>query len=257
MIEAMFTITTVYALSGVFLVSLASLLGVLTLAWSEARLYRVIFVLVALSVGALFGDVFLHLIPEIFEAAESPTSLALSIMAGILVFFVLEKFLRWSHHHPVDVDEEKTHIHPVGYLNLVADGLHNFIDGVIIGISFLASPAVGIATTIAVLFHELPQELGDFAILIHAGFSKRKALLFNFLSALMSVLGAILALVIGQSLEEVTPLALAFAAGGFIYIAGSDLVPELHKMTSPRHSIVQFAAIIVGVLCMVGLLFLE
>lgn len=253
----MFTITAIYALGSVLLVSLASMVGALTIAWSEARLYRLIFVLVALSVGALFGDVFLHLIPEIFETATNPTSLALCIVGGILTFFALEKFLRWGHHHPVDIEEEKSHVHPVGYLNLLADGLHNFIDGVIIGISFLASPAVGVATTVAVLLHELPQELGDFAILIHAGFSKTKALLFNFGSALAAVLGALVALTIGTVIETVMPLALAFAAGGFIYIAGSDLVPELHKTTSPRHSILQFAAIIVGVLCMVGLLFLE
>lgn len=251
------TITTIYALGSVLLVSLASLVGALTIAWSETRLYRVIYVLVALSVGALFGDVFLHIIPEIFEEATEPTSLALAIIFGILTFFALEKFLRWGHHHPVDVEEEHNHVHPVGYLNLLADGLHNVIDGAIIGISFLASPAVGVATTVAVLLHELPQELGDFAILIHAGFSKTKALLFNFGSALLSVFGALVAIYFAGAVETATPLVLAFAAGGFIYIAGSDLVPELHKTTSPRHSILQFAAIIVGLLCMVGLLFLE
>jgi len=248
-----------YALISVIGVSLVSLMGVFTLSLSKDRLYRMIFVLVALSVGALFGDVFLHLLPEAFEKASRPEVVAIGVLLGLLTFFALEKFLRWGHHHPVDeeVEEGEGHVHPVGYLNLTADAMHNFIDGIIIGVSFLVDPRVGVATTVAVLLHELPQEIGDFAILIHAGFSKQKALFLNFLSALVSVLGVLLAFALGGVVDSIIPFVISLAAGGFIYIAGSDLVPELHKTTGAKNSFIQFLAIIVGVGLMVALTFIE
>ena len=146
---------------------------------------------------------------------------------------------------------------PVGPLVLVADGVHNFVDGVIIGASYLVSPVAGIATTIAVFVHEIPQEIGDFSLLLHAGYSRAKALFFNFLSALTAVVGTVVALWIGGEAPEITALLLAITAGGFIYIAAADLVPELHSRHAPKESVVQFVALLFGIAIMFALLLIE
>jgi zinc and cadmium transporter len=162
----------------------------------------------------------------------------------MLSFFVLEKFLLWKHQHVLDSD---THIHPVGYMNLAADAIHNLIDGMIIGVAYLVSVPVGVATTVAVVCHEIPHELGNFFVLLHAGFQARRALLFNFLSAVFAIIGAVISLLIGSHVQSFSGLLVPLAAGGFIYIAGSDLVPELHKEVNPLKSAVQLAAMAVGV----------
>ena len=183
------TDTWLYALASVILVSLLSVIGIVFISISEARLKRIIFVLVSLAVGSLFGDVFIHLLPQSFEKLDARVEASLWVLAGIFIFFVLEKFIRWRHQHAL---ESKNAIHPVGYMNLLADGVHNLIDGMIIGAAYLTSLRVGIATTIAVAMHELPQEISDFGVLLYAGFSKKKALIFNFLSAMLAILGTIL-----------------------------------------------------------------
>lgn len=253
-----------YAVGSVIAVSLVSFVGVITLSLNETRLRQILFLLVALAAGALFGDVTIHILPEIFAgpAADGKENLtpALVVLVGILLFFSLEKFLHWRHSHQVDNCDDLEHhqnIHPVGHLNLIADGLHNLIDGAIIGVSFLAGPAIGLATTIAVILHEIPQEIGDFGILLHAGFSRGRAVLFNALSASLAIAGVIAALLIGAAIEKFATSFLALAAGGFLYIAGSDLVPELHKTTDPKKTLVQFAAIILGIVLMFLLTFLE
>lgn len=248
------SIPWIYALSSVVLVTLASLIGLLTLSVREERLQRVIFVLVSLAVGAMFGDAFIHLLPEAFRKTSGTLTASLCILAGIFTFFLLEKFLLWRHEH---LPKEHVAIHPVGYMNLVADGVHNFIDGVLIGASYLAGVPVGLATTLAVLLHEIPQEMGDFGVLVHAGFSKSEALRFNFLSGTMSIAGAVLALAVGTRAQTFTAAVLPLAAGGFIYIAGSDLVPELHKELEPAKSAVQLLAIGAGVGLMLLLTLLE
>jgi zinc and cadmium transporter len=166
----------------------------------------------------------------------------------------LEKFLLWRHEHTPAV---ANHIRPLGYMNLCADAIHNLLDGMIIGASYLASVPVGIATTVAVIAHEIPQELGDLFVLLYAGYSRKKALLFNFLSAGTAVLGTVLALVIGAKVKSFSVAVLPFAAGGFIYIAGSDLVPELHKETSFLKSVVQLIAIGMGIALMLCLMLLD
>jgi zinc and cadmium transporter len=142
-------------------------------------------------------------------------------------------------------------------MNLIADGLHNLIDGLLIGASYLVDVQIGIATTVAVLLHELPQELGDFGVLIHAGYSRSKALLFNLLSALFAIVGVLVALWIGSSVVEFTHVIIPIAAGAFVYVAGSDLVPELHKERAPQKSLAQFISILVGCGLMWALLFIE
>jgi zinc and cadmium transporter len=253
-----------YAFLSVIIVSAISLMGLFVLNFNEKLLRRTIFILVSLSVGALFGDAFFHLIPEAFEVASNSTSISVAIIVGILLFFVLEKFLLWHHNHGEDAEEaihghehDHTQVKPLGYMVLFSDGIHNFIDGLIIGASYFISIEVGIATTIAISLHEIPQEIGDFGVLLHAGFTRAKALFFNFLSACAAILGVFAAVFVGEMSENVGSIVAAFAAGGFIYIAGSDIVPELHKTKGLKNSLVQFGAIVVGVLAMYLLLFLE
>ena len=257
------TLIFVYALVSVVVVSLLSLIGAVALTLRDSVLKNTIFVLVSLSVGALFGDAFFHLIPEAFRTGGSEQSMAMFVLSGILLFFVLEKFLVWRHRHGADeesYESEAAHGHlikPLGGVVLIGDALHNFLDGVIIGASYLVNVPVGIATTIAVILHEIPQEIGDFGVLIHAGYSRTKALWFNFLSALVSIAGLVAVFLLGDEVMVFIPAALAFAAGGFIYIAGSDLVPEVHKTTDPRKSLVQMLCILLGICLMLLLLLVE
>lgn len=244
----------IYALLGVVVVSVVSLVGVFTLSIKEEIIRKYIFLLVSLAVGALLGDAFIHLIPEAFENSTNPLAVSLLIIVGIVVFFVLEKFMHW-HHHGDDAQEHG--IHPVGKMMLFSDGIHNFIDGVIIGISFLVSIPLGMATILAVILHEIPQEIGDFAVLLHAGYTRKRALWLNFLSALSAVFGTLLAFVLGEAGEDFINWVLPFAAGGFIYIAVADLMPELHKTKKINYSFFQLLSLILGVALMVGLVFLE
>lgn len=244
----------IYSLISVVIVSLVSLVGVFALSIKEELLKKYIFIFISLAVGALLGDAFIHLIPEAFENSSNPTIISVLIITGILIFFILEKFLHW-HHHGEDTDE--TSIHPAGKLILFSDGVHNFIDGIIIGVSFLVSIPVGIATTIAVILHEIPQEIGDFAVLLHSGYTKTRALWLNFLSALFAILGTLLAFILGEAGEIFILWIIPIAAGGFIYVAVADLIPELHKTKEVKHSALQIIAVITGILAMIALTLLE
>ncbi len=169
---------------------------------------------------------FIHLLPESFEKLGINLTTSLYAILGILIFFVLEKFIRWRHCHTATSED---HLHPVVTLNLIGNGVHNLIDGMVIGASFLVSVPLGIATTLAVILHEIPQEMGDFGVLVHGGLPVKKALLFNFFSALSAILGAVISLFVGQYSTTYTLALLPITAGGFLYIAGSDLIPELHQ----------------------------
>ena len=246
--------TYFYAFLGVITVSLVSLVGVFALSVKEELLKKYIFIFISLAVGALLGDAFIHLIPEALENASNTNLTGTLIILGILIFFVLEKFLHWHHHGE---DKEDTHIHPVGQLVLFSDGVHNFIDGIIIGASFIVSVPVGIATTIAVILHEIPQEIGDFAVLLHSGYSKTRALWLNFLSAILAFLGLVIVFIINQTEQAITLWLLPIAAGGFIYIAVADLIPELQKTKEMKYSVLQLLAVISGIGAMLALTFLE
>ncbi len=250
----------IYSLVSVILVSLISLAGVFTLSLNEKTLQKYTFLLVSLAVGALLGGAFIHLIPESFETIANPMIVSLAIIGGILLFLVLEKFLHWHHchghaHGNQSCGEKK--IHPVGHMILIADGIHNFIDGIVIGAAYLISIEVGMATTIAIILHEIPQEISDFGVLIHAGYTKTRALWVNFLSGLTAVLGTILVLVAGNFSQNLTIWLPPIAAGSFIYIAMSDLIPEMHKKTSQKESIFQIIAVFFGIGMMFLLLYLE
>ncbi|MFA5035182.1 MAG: ZIP family metal transporter [Candidatus Margulisiibacteriota bacterium] len=243
----------IYSLVAVVLVSLISLVGVFTLAWRRDKLGEILLVLVSFAVGGLFGDAFIHLIPEAFELFGDKLTVSLLIVAGILLFFVLEKFVRWRHCH---VPTSENHPHPVVFMNLIGDGLHNLIDGMIIAASFMVSFPIGLATSLAVILHEIPQEIGDFGVLVHGGLKVRQALLFNFGTALLAILGAVISLTVGPYIKDYAAYLMPLTAGGFIYMAGSDLIPTLHDQCDPNESWKQFLAIVFGLSIMVLLLFI-
>ncbi|NLF89661.1 ZIP family metal transporter [Candidatus Bathyarchaeota archaeon] len=244
----------ILSLASVLLVSAISLIGILFIWISESKLKKTFTYLVSFAVGGLLGDVFLHLMPEMIETGFA-TETALVLIGGILVSFAVERFLQWRHCH---VPTSKEHPHSFAYMNLFGDSIHNLIDGLIIGGSYLVSIPLGVATTIAIIFHEIPQELGDFSVLIYGGIHKKKALMFNFLTALTSVIGVLIALALGSLVEGANLLLVPFAAGNFVYIAGSDLIPELRKDTPElKKSALQLLSLVAGIVPMVLLLLLE
>ncbi len=255
-----------YVLASVIIVSLISLVGIFSLLLSQKKLNQLLLALVSLSAGTLLGDTFLHLLPGAVEKEGFSLYVSLSALLGVMVFFVIEKFM---HMNRCEDAKEKNcenescrlahdpHPHHLGVMNLVGDGVHNFVDGLIIAGSYLVSVPVGIATTIAVVMHEVPQELADFGVLLYAGFTRRKALLFNFISAAAAIVGAIVGLALSSRIETFVNFILPFAAGGFIYIAGSNLIPELHKECKWKNSILHFLALIGGIALMFAMTYLE
>lgn len=241
-------------LSSVVLVSIISFIGILAFHWKEEEMKPFLIILVSFSAGALLGDAFIHLLPETISESGFSTQIALMILSGILIFFILEKFICWRHcHSPV----EHGYIKPFAVMNLVGDGLHNLIDGMIVAGSYLISIQVGIATTIAVVLHEIPQEISDFAVLLHGGLPKQKAILMNFLSAATAIVGAAFILTLRLDPGAIAGFLAPFTIGGFLYIAGADLIPELHKTTNPLGSLAQFFSLIAGIAVMMSLLLLE
>jgi zinc and cadmium transporter len=249
-----------YILLSVIIVSIVSLVGVLTLVLRPALLNSILFILVSFAAGAMLGAAFLDLIPEAIEhAAESGHAGDIFgyVLFGIVVFFVLETFLYWYHCHGGKCERHtsatahgKGHKHtklPVTYLNLIGDGVHNFLDGVIIATSYLVSIPLGIVTSLAVVFHEIPQEIGDFGILVYGGFSRMEALAYNFLSAITAIAGAVLTYYFATTLEHFTEWMVPFAAGGFIYIAAVDLLPELHQTQNFKRAAIQLIFFLLGI----------
>ena len=249
------TVVWLYSLVSVIVVSLISLVGVLVFSLKEENLKKILLYLVSFSAGGLFGHAFIHMIPEAVGENGFGLQVSLYILIGIVTSFIMEKFLQWRHCH-IPTSEE--HPHSFAYMNLFGDAVHNFIDGLIIGGNYLANIPLGIATTLAVVFHEIPQEIGDFGVLIYGGFNKSRAIFFNFSTALTAIFGAIVALSVGFLIQDFIPFLIPFAAGNFIYIAGSDLIPELRK-EEPRFlkSALQLASFVLGVLILFSLVLLE
>ncbi|GBE16217.1 zinc transporter ZupT [bacterium BMS3Abin15] len=241
----------IYTLISVVIVSAVSLIGIFLLSADYRKLNRTLVYIVSFAAGTLLGDAFIHLIPESFKNNSAMASLY--ILGGIIVFFILEKFIHWRHCHEIACDN---HPHVMSKMILVGDTLHNFIDGIIIAASYLVSIPVGIATTIAVVLHEIPQEIGDFGSLVYGGYTRVKALMYNFLTATTAVLGAVLVLFINNRVENITGFLVPFAAGGFIYIAGTDIMPELHKSFKLKQSLGQLFFLLLGIGIMYALLFL-
>ncbi len=243
-----------FSLASVFVVSLVSLVGAFTFSVQAQKLQKIIFILVSFAVGGLLGGAIIHIIPHTFEEMEGSIAAPLLILAGILAFFIMEKLIRWRHCHILC---SETHPHPVAIMNIIGDAIHNLVDGMFIAASYFISIPIGLTTTVAVVLHEIPQEIGDFAILVHAGLPIRKALLYNFISALAAFVGAIASLIIGSKVANFAIVLLPIAAGGFIYIAGSDLIPELQHDTKLSASITQLIGIIVGLAIMTITAFIE
>jgi zinc and cadmium transporter len=242
-----------YTLISVALVSLLSLVGIITLSLRENRLRKILLFLVAFAVGALFGDVFIHLLPESFEKIGANLTSSLLVIVGFLIFYVLEKFIRWRHLGSAQTSK----VQPVVTMNIVGDAAHNLIDGMLIAASFMVSVPIGITTTVAIVLHEIPQEIGDFGILVNGGLSIKSALLFNLLAASMAFLGAAITILIGEQVEDYAVYLLPVTAGGFIYIAGPDLIPELQQEVRISNSVWQFGALLMGVVVMALLTLLD
>jgi len=231
-----------WALSASIIVSLISWVGIFSLLFKERLLNNILVLLIGFAAGGLLGGAFLHLLPESLRQAQN-TSIFIYIILGFVVFFILERYFYWRHCHNGICD-----IHAFTYLNLIGDGIHNFSDGLVMGASFIISIPFGIITTLVIIFHEIPQEIGDFGVLVYGGFSRLKALLFNFISALTCVLGTIAGYYLARDIERFLPVLLAFTAGGFIYIAACDLVPELHKQPNLKRSALSMFVFLLGIL---------
>ena len=242
-----------YTFASVLVVSLVSFVGIITLSLKTEKLQKILIYLISFSAGALFADAFLHLLPKLAENGLE-IKFALLILGGIVMFFTIEKIVHWQHcHMPIT----KNHVHSFAKVNLIGDGFHNFLDGLIIGASYLISLPVGLATTLAVLIHEIPQEIGDFGVLIYGGYTKKRALLLNFLSAIAAVFGAVVALIMNKHIAGIEQVIIALAIGGFIYIAGSDLIPELHKGFTTKKALLQLLLFLLGIALIGSILFLE
>lgn len=230
----------VWILTFGFLMSLIALIGSVTLVLREETLNRLLLPLVAFAAGTLIGGAVFHMIPASVEEMGNVTGVYVWIMAGFVMFLALEQFLNWHHSHRSSEQAKR----PLTYLILIADGVHNLIGGLFVGASFLVDIRLGITAWLVAAVHEVPQELGDFAVLVHGGWSKVGALLFNFISALSFPLGAVLSYVLSSRLD-VTFL-IPFAAGNFLYIGAADLIPEIKATTGLRSNLLHLAAFALG-----------
>ena len=235
-------VSFIWAIGASIVVSLISLIGIVTLLFKEKRLNEILIPLIGFSAGGLIGGAFLHLLPEALEQTESHAVFSYLIL-GFISFFILEKYLHWRHCH-----NGICTVHTFTYLNLIGDAVHNFTDGLVIGASFLVSINFGLITTLMIILHEIPQEIGDFGVLVYGGFTKFKALYFNFLIALTCVLGAIVGYFISVNVKDFSVFLLPFTAGGFIYIGACDLVPELHKQSDLKKSASSMFAFLCGII---------
>lgn len=240
-----------WILISTFLMSMIAWVGLLTLFLREKLLKKIIFPLVSFSAGALLGGAFLHMIPEAANAMGPGLKIYLWVLLGFCLFFLLEQFIHWHHCHKAPSEHRK----PVTYLILIADGIHNFIGGLAIAGAFIVDIKVGIVTWLACAAHEIPQELGDFGILIHGGWKKKKALIFNFLSALTIVFGGIIAFFLSTKID--VSFLLPFAAGNFVYIACSDLIPEIKQKYSLKNNLIYFFVFLIGILLILAVRFIK
>lgn len=215
----------IYSLLAALLVGLVSFVGAVSLVVSGDKLNKFLIYLVSFSAGSLIGAAFFHLLPEALELRDNPLQTYVFVLAGFSLFFILERVLRWHHCHDKACE---THEH-LGWMNLIGDGFHNLIDGMVIFAAFAGGPALGVPVTLSIILHEVPQELGDFGVLIYSGFTRKRALIYNFLSACVALAGVLMAYGLYSYTGSVSAVLLPFAAGGFIYIAASDLIPEIHK----------------------------
>jgi zinc and cadmium transporter len=236
--------TLFWIIGSSLVMSAIAMVGSITLLLKEATLQRILLPLVAFAAGSLIGGAFFHMIPAGLDAFGNNTWFYAWVLLGFCVFFALEQFLHWHHCHRA----ENSCKQPLTYLILLGDGLHNFIGGLAIAGTFLIDIRLGIMAWIAAAAHEIPQELGDFGVLIHGGWEKGKALLFNVLSALTFLLGGLVTYTLSFNVD--ISFLIPFAAGNFIYIGATDLVPEVNKHEDIKVNIINYAAFVIGILLM-------
>ncbi|MDD5255369.1 MAG: ZIP family metal transporter [Candidatus Omnitrophica bacterium] len=234
----------IWALGSSIIISLIAFIGAASLLVKEQLLNKILFLLISFSAGALIGGAFLHLIPEAAEQ-NSFSEVSVCVIAGFIMFFILERFFYWRHCH-----NGKCDIHAFTYLNLFGDGVHNFIDGLIIGTAFVVNVKFGLTASFAIMMHEIPQEIGDFGVLLYGGMKKQKALLYNFLSALTAVFGTVIGFALANTSGMFLRILMPAAAGGFIYIASCDLIPELHKQKDLKKATLSMVFFIFGIALM-------
>jgi len=231
-----------WAIGASIAVSLISLIGIFLLIFNDKFINKILFLLIAFSAGGLIGGAFLHLLPEAIE--NNPHgNIFFYVIVGFVAFFIMEKYFHWRHCHNDVCD-----IHAFTYLNLIGDSVHNFTDGLVIGASFAVGVKFGIVTTLVIVFHEIPQEIGDFGVLVYGGFKKSKALIYNFITALTCVVGAAIGLPLSEHVDKFSVYILPMVAGGFIYVAACDLIPEVHKQRSLKRSTFSLFAFLCGIL---------
>ncbi len=230
-----------YIILSAILISSISMVSVFFLSLKKEFLSKIVLFLVSLSTGTLMGGAFLHLLPEGAKNLDLE-KMFIVVLLAITFFFLMEKVLHWNHCH-----KQGCEIHTFGKMSLFGDAIHNFIDGLIIASAFLIDIRLGLITTIMIASHEIPQEIGDFGVLIHAGYKRKKALIMNFLVSLTVILGAVVGYFINKDLLLYL---IPFAAGGFIYISASDLIPELRKEKDLKRSLLQFVIFLIGILIM-------
>lgn len=237
-----------YILLFTFLGSIAALLGGVILLSKEKFALRVSHLLASFAAGVLLGSAFIDLLPEALRAAEGLNiNVHLWVLIGIIIFFLLERFIHWFHHHE-DYHEHEKESKTTVPLIIIGDTVHNFVDGIVIAATFLASIPLGVVTALAVTAHEIPQEIGDFGLLLHKGLARKRIILINILSASVAFAGAIMTYLLGNVLENYIPIFLALTAGFFIYIAASDLIPEIHYEKRRGFAIIESVLLLVGVL---------
>ncbi|WP_455367397.1 ZIP family metal transporter [[Eubacterium] cellulosolvens] len=249
----------VYSIIVVIGISCLSLIGVLALVLKENLLDNILFYLVSFASGAILGAAYFDLIPEALELIEVESAIVF-IALGFVLFYLLERVVYWYHGHghierdqiKVSEVDERAGVKSFTYLNLIGDGVHNLIDGMVIGASFALSITTGIVASIAVMFHELPQEIGDFAILVYGGIQRLKALMWNFIVSLTAILGVIIVHAIFRSTQLVGIL-VGFAGGAFIYLSAAELIPELQKEKKLHKSVIQFILFIIAMIFIWGL----
>jgi len=248
----MSTTVIVYIVIFTILGSIFSLIGGILLLLRQKLAHRLTHLLAAFAAGVLLGSAFLDLLPEALHEVEdlqgkigyTQNVIFLTSLLGITLFFLLERFIHWFHHHQ---RPHKELAKPTVALVVLGDSIHNLIDGMIIAATFIASIPLGIVTTIAVAAHEIPQEIGDFAILLHEGLSRKKVLMLNFISALAALLGAFLVLLLGEFVENFIPFALSLTAGFFIYIAAADIIPDIHQENRKGFALLETFLLLVGI----------
>ena len=264
-----------YGFISIFLIGCLSLIGIIFISIKEKTLDRILFFLVAFATGTILATAIFDLIPEAIHTLEEYNSvnpnnpieehfLFYYIMSGFIIFFILERFIYWFHGHAHEENEQvfcvgdmienvesslkkEGKIQNFAILNLIGDGLHNFLDGIVIMVAFLSGIENGIVITLAVIFHEGPQEIGDFGILIFGGLTKKKALILNFASAMVALLGGLFGWLMVNSVETFGIFFLAFSGGGFLYLAATELMPEMMKEKNLSKSVIQTVMFLVGI----------